>query len=45
MLSEKASIDIVKTVLCSTIDYGNMFVRTCNTHLTYLVCRYYQTMH
>ena len=31
MLNEKASLDIVKTMLCSVIDYGNMFINTCNT--------------
>ena len=29
MLNEKAAIDIVKTMLCSIIDYGNMFISTC----------------
>ena len=31
MLNEKASIDIVKIMLCSIIDYGCIFVSTCNT--------------
>ena len=30
MLNKKASIDIVKTMICSIIDYGNMFIRFCN---------------
>ena len=30
MLNEKAALDIVKTMLCSIIDYRNMFMCTCN---------------
>ena len=30
MLSKKASVDIVKTMICSIIDYGNMFIGSCN---------------
>ena len=31
MLNLKASIDIVKAVLSSIIDYGNMFISTCDS--------------
>ena len=30
MLNKKASVDIVKTMICSIIDYGNMFIGSCN---------------
>ena len=30
MLNIKASVDIVKTMICSIIDYGNMFIGSCN---------------
>ena len=29
MLSYKAALDITKTVLCSIIDYGNIFLSSC----------------
>ena len=29
MLTIKAALDIVKTMLCSVIDYGNIFLNTC----------------
>ena len=29
MLNKKASIDIVKIMICSIIDYGNMFIGSC----------------
>ena len=29
MLSTKAALDIVKTMICSIIDYGNIFIDTC----------------
>ena len=29
MLNKKASIYIVKTMICSIIDYGNMFIGSC----------------
>ena len=30
MLNKKASIDIVKTMICSIIYYGNMFISSCS---------------
>ena len=30
MITLKASLDITKTVLCSIIDYGNLFLSACN---------------
>ena len=31
MLNVEAALDIVKNMLCSIINYGNMFISTCNT--------------
>ena len=30
MLNKKASMDIVKTMICSIIDYENMFISSCS---------------
>ena len=30
MLNVKAALDIVKTMFCSIIDYGNIFLSSCN---------------
>ena len=30
MINEKAALDITKTMLCSVIDYGNIFLSSCN---------------
>ena len=30
MLTVKATLDIIKTMFCSVIDYGNVFLSSCN---------------
>ena len=30
MLTVKAALDVTKTMLCSIIDYGNIFLSSCN---------------
>ena len=36
-INNKAALDITKTMLCSVIDYGNIFLSSCNTKSCYKV--------